>query len=589
MELEQINAKGTAEVAEADKYATNAKETRALNNDIPVISKIRIGRTEFDITTPKDWSVSNKSHKAYIHGRTHYEDTRFYEDEEEIVKELENEAKLNYTHTFKNTYSSYSYETGELGGKIEDFWCPVSSWITPGKKYKITLNYPNSGTSYAVEWVLPEDPADSINETSECVLTEANGIKTALLFHYKRNLFELTGEEILEPSNSGNSYESKYNEVSISPVPVNKENPDITTYSFVKKLNAGFIPVDNKTITQNEEGLLQAGEIFDTPLLLSQDFGKYKAQDQIEATGKTLMQIFKEAFCENLQPKIIAYPKTSCYIYDANSPESELIYEVGSEPKLSWEVTFNPGKYSYGTKKKHDSNLYIKSVVLKCSDTDSYEFKDSNGDSVNTLTFNFGINNSGQTNSGDQTFSGDFKILVKQSTSLTISMEINYILDGDDHAITNMGDKPVPNDINSIWENYRATKTNIKLDGAYRWFWGYRTEGNDFDFSTLTELDRTTTDFMGSSLTGLPAEIVTEKAKQWFFAIPNNLDYEVSKLKYKGIPASTMVHQTTDPIIIKDAAGNSVEYKLFYVSNVVADKTTNTYEIECNKNIKEKE
>jgi len=521
-----------------DKYFVDADEISSVNS-VPLISKIKIGTKNFDITSPKDWSENRPAHRAYIHGRTHYEDLRRYTEED--LKLLET-----CQHYFNNINET-------------DFWHPTVEWFDPtlGKKYKFSFRYNNEDEANATsfDW-----------ELSNSLYTfEHSGTTIELKFDSSSGTFQIQGEKI-----------SIENTLTIKPIifdiKADTETQEATSYNIVKKLDTKFISLDHKTIIQNSRGQLQTDALFEEDFRVSQDFGKYKAKDTIAAEGKTLTQIFKEAFCEDLQPSKVTLPRIVSYsIYDELESETgPLIYEIGTTNKtLNWKLIYNPGKYSYGTKNGYDSNVYMDSLDF------TYDSKNENC-ALSPLDM---PELERKPNVGDQHFFGTFNLTVNKVGSGQSKVKVKFRYDPDDYSVTSLGEQAVPEVIFELNEGDLIVAPR-EIVGAYRWFWGYRNAGDD-EITDFSKIDRTA--FQSSSLIGFPEEFTTSKAKQWFFAVPKTETGEAFgtvlglKNKYSDADVSPIINEMN--ITLTDAAGEEHGYLLFYINNNEADLGTNTYKI----------
>lgn len=515
-----------------DKYYVDTEE------NAPLISKIKIGTKNFDITSPKDWSENRPTHKAYICGRTHYEDLdrKYTEADLELLETCQ--------YSFNNKYKNEQLD------KI-DFWHPSVEWFDPtlGKKYKFSFRYidEDAASAASFDWELSDSP----------YTFEHSETSIELKFDSSSSTFQIQGEKT-----------SIANMLTIKPIVFDIEAQEATSYHIVKKLDTKFLSLDHKTITQNSLGQLQTDALFEEDFRVSQDFGKYKAKDTVAAEGKTLSQIFKEAFCENLQPSKVTQPRiVSYHVYDELESETgPLIYEIGTTKTLNWKLVYNPGKYSYGTKNGYDSDIYVDSL-------------DFTYDSENCTMSQLEILESERTpNIGDQQFQGTFNLTVSEPGSGKSKVTVKFKRDTDDYSTTSLGEQAIPTVMFDLPEDTSVTSREIV--GAYRWFWGYRDAGNEINLNEInsgTPFDKE--QFSGSSLVGFPEEFTTVKAKQWFFAVPNACGGKVLGLRNKYSNADVSPTTNNIKIILTDVAGNKHDYLLFYINNNEADLSTNTYKI----------
>ena len=500
----------------------------------------------FNITSPKDWAENREAHRAYIHGRTHFEESMKYRTADEIASAVK---EAGCTHTFSNVYDGNVLT-------YKDSWRPTVSWFNLEKTYQICFTDIETKTEYQCELTL--------NTTGSYPLRQENQENpeaiASITWDAESKVFELTGEP---RKTAGNLFISKDNIVTIKPVIFNLQNSEATTYNKVKQLESKFIPIDNKTIRQNADGLLQTNVTaedvtFQTDFSVSKTFGKFEAGSIVNAKGKTSAQIIQEAFCGDLIPKnpeILERPSIDGFVTVKEDFSLSAAYEVGEEVSLSYElINFNPGKYSYGTRKGKDSNIYIDESKTKLYIiTGGAEVEASEFFKTNTMPFG----------------------------NLTTKLKVFYGRDDTDYAITSLGkepDAPVRIEINA---DRQDPQPDLTLEGAicgvYRYFWGYRREENQINFEApITTITRET--FQHSSLFELPDTLTTTKAKQWFFAVPESAGISAIDLVNQNSGASTGLVKTMD-ISIDDAGGSTVKYKLFYITNAEADFNTNTYKI----------
>ena len=555
------------------EYTNSPEAIKLANGETPLISKIKLGTKNFDITSPKDWSENRPAHRAYIYGRTHYEDSEVFFSEQDLEDE-----NLVCTYSFSNSY---------LDGQriITDTWQPTAEWFTPGKSYVVVFKYDLESESCEFKWNLAADPEYSFTY---------NEREHKLIYDPELNFISVINEQIL--SSTGNST-SRGNTLTLRPViwdekaedssltrESNKENAQ---YTIIKKLDSKYISIDNKTIKQNSQGVLHTDEFFTSDFMISQDFGKYKARSLIPARGKTLTQVIQDAFCENLQPEILLSPSIKYRVTgDSQSTVRALTYEYGDTVTLQWEIEFNPGKYSYGTKKENDSDLYIDKIEF-LNGTGSYHKTRISREFTDFAKYP-------QPNRGPYTISGTFDIALDHApteleeyvpyTSMGKSIiKVIGIDDTADYAVSSFGDSAANINFSSYTEESSALKASAgEVFGAYRWFVGYRTAPEDnLTFTENDSIDRDLFKDKESSLDGLPETITTTSAKQWFFAVPkvaNIAKIELENLR-TGAAVSTNDWQTTQ-VKIADASGKQLNnYTLFSVTNPVADLGTNTYKI----------
>jgi hypothetical protein len=551
-------------MSQNQEYFNSPEAIKDANGDTPLISKIKLGTKNFNITSPKDWSENRPAHRAYIYGRTHYEER----DVAFSAQQIESED-LRCTHSFENTYLNGSLFTA-------DAWQPEAEWFTVNRCYNVTFKYDQEIESINFEWEL----TNILPEGEETLNFNFNYLGSTLTLHYDPilNTISLSGETV--QSNTGTSI-SRTNTIILQPLAwenASDDKKDKVQYDITKQLDSKYIAIDNKTIRRNAQGKLQTDELFNDDFTVSRAFGKYPALSSVPAKGKTLKQVIQEAFCENLLPEIVTQPSIEYQVTYNGS--TDLVFEYGDTVTLDWKLKFNPGKYSYGTSNQNDSDLYLDKIVTIPMGT-SYHL----GEII--LAENIGQR---VPNTGVQELTGTFEVIIPNAkpndenkpVSLSIgSSRIKAICkeDPEDFAVSSFGTATTSINFSDYAGEANAfTSSAGEISAAYRWYAGYAKEGSEKTFEANTSVDKSI--FTYSSLTGLPQTFITNQAKQWFFAVP----------KVAGITNINLTHQATGAAVniggftkisvtITDAGNKSADYDLFVATNAVADSMTNTYNL----------
>jgi hypothetical protein len=405
------------------------------------------------------------------------------------------------------------------------------------------------------------------------------------------------------------------NKLIIKPVIYDPKEQETTTYTRTKRLDANLVQLYNKTLSCTEDGEISANILFENDFKLSQNFGKYNAREIVSAKNKTLMEVFKEAFCENLLPGRISNPAIYYTIWDPE--QSDLTYEIGTTRKLNWKVEFFPGEYSYGTLAGNKSNLYVNKLTFEVPEGShitevtanlSTALAELNGtitvDPGNPFVFRY--QNSEGTYSHFPTnnkIPGKLEIANGTITyALTDSVPTNYesslkascYIDEKDPAVTALGDSTALVTFRSYFaENATELILPKATAGAastkYRWFCGYKTIDDAIEITNdptnPIEFARKLFNSDLSELGGFPDVIETNQAVQWLFAAPKANDKTATLLLTNAITeASASLNYNSCPVRIKDASENAyLDYTLFYITNDGADRGTNKYKITYNE------
>ena len=271
---------------------------------------------------------------------------------------------------------------------------------------------------------------------------------------------------------------------------------------------------------------------FDEDITYTVGFGtlaKPTSNAKFPATGKNVTEVFKALMAESKDP-VTTQPSATL------SSNNIGAMEVGTNIAINYNISTNPGSYSYGPET---------GVTFS-------EYK---------ATFN------GETLTGA---SGTFtSVQVTDNMSLSISGSVKH----SDGVIpkTNLGNAYEKGQIKA------ATKSISKdtLTGYRNWFYGYKAGGATIDVANLTSANiRALTPQNGS----FPGTISTNKMQQMFFAIPKGKKTDVSVANnVNGAPCT--VTKVTD-IMVEGANGyTAIAYDIWYVNNAAPDGGSNTYKI----------
>ena len=314
----------------------------------------------------------------------------------------------------------------------------------------------------------------------------------------------------------------------------NPKNGDIAvlekSISGDKKSHTAFV-YDNAWKAM--DGNYNASNVyFDEDITYTVGFGtlaKPTSNAKFPATGKNVTEVFKALMAESKDP-VTTQPSATL------SSNNIGAMEVGTNIAINYNISTNPGSYSYGPET---------GVTFS-------EYK---------ATFN------GETLTGA---SGTFtSVQVTDNMSLSISGSVKH----SDGVIpkTNLGNAYEEGQIKA------ATKSLSKgtLTGYRNWFYGYKAGGATIDVANLTSANiRALTPQNGS----FPGTISTNKMQQMFFAIPKGKKTDVSVANnVNGAPCT--VTKVTD-IMVEGANGyTAIAYDVWYVNNAAPDGGSNTYKI----------
>ena len=272
---------------------------------------------------------------------------------------------------------------------------------------------------------------------------------------------------------------------------------------------------------------------FDKDLTYTVQFGTLaqpSGSGTFSAAGKNVEQVLSSLMAQEADP--VTTPPSATL-----SSNNIGANEVGTNIAINYNISTNPGSYSYGPET---------GVTFS-------EYK---------ATFN------GETLTG---VSGTFTdVQVTDTMNLSISGSVKY----SDGVIpkTNL-DKPYED--GQIKAGTKSLSSNKALTGYRNWFYGYKAGGATIDAANLTSANiRALTPRNGS----FPETISTNKMQQMFFAIPKGRKTDVSVANnVNGAPCT--VTKVTD-IMVEGANGyTAIAYDIWYVNNAAPDGGSNTYKI----------
>ena len=339
------------------------------------------------------------------------------------------------------------------------------------------------------------------------------------------------------------------NRDSCTTVPVAEGQSDTEALATISNPKNGDIAVLEKSISGNKkshtafvydnawkamDGNYNASNVyFDKDLTYTVGIGTLaqpSSSATFKAAGQSVEEVFKTLMAESKDPTITQPSATlSSNNIGAN--------EVGTNIAINYNISTNPGSYSYGPET---------GVTFS-------EYK---------ATFN------GETLTG---VSGTFTdVQVTDTMNLSISGSVKY----SDGVIpkTNL-DKPYED--GQIKAGTKSLSSNKALTGYRNWFYGYKAGGATIDAANLTSANiRALTPRNGS----FPETISTNKMQQMFFAIPKGRKTDVSVANnVNGAPCT--VTKVTD-IMVEGANGyTAIAYDIWYVNNAAPDGGSNTYKI----------
>ena len=629
------------------EFSKTTKDSQDPINPRPVITKIRIGQELFNVGTPKDWEENRPGHRAYIHGRTHFKGQVIYVAENDpLLTNLTEAQYLDFpyaiqvvksgevkaTKEFKNTYNPL-----ESGGKLQttDRWQVAAPWFNDrniGLTYKLSIDY-KSQLCTLDAWEYPSE-ATAYALTTGAICSSEDSV-AMLIFDPKTTTFEIKNED--SAVKNGTECDTKYpvsvaNSITIEPLLTTSLNSPYI-YAITHTFDAEFAPIDHNSIRQDASGLLYADIIFKNDFQVTEQFGKYPPKSWVSAAGKTTNQVIYEAFCEDVQPGKVAYP----FIDFTAVPDSpDACYERGATATINWELQFNPGKYSYGTKNGNDSNLYVSRIGFDSSENvaayhraagdPSYTLSLPDGSTIaasrdeTTSKVVFGTNAEAPLYDPTDTegcynkntykvATGRIQVQVKgEGTQGTLRANVKYHKEDLDYSVSVLGNKSTPllefeinNDsaIESEQAKFDISSSNIgEIFGVYRWFYGYANANTLLNPTawTASTSDPTVTEiFRGFHNQGhecplgqFPTKITTYQMQQLFFAAPAGRVSNFRVINARTGANAGVIRKLAQPVYIADAsytANNDYEftdedkYDIFFVSNAVADSGTNTYEL----------
>jgi hypothetical protein len=118
--------------------------------------------------------------------------------------------------------------------------------------------------------------------------------------------------------------------------------------------------------------------------------------------------------------------------------------------------------------------------------------------------------------------------------------------------------------------SYPETVTkSCTISTDLNWFWGTQKNNEAIDHTKRIPV-----------LGGLPTQITTEGAQQWYFIAPKDLIKELEMLNIKTGTVAGTVKKALEPIKITDNFGAEDEYNVYRIVNAVPDLNKNIYEIQ---------
>lgn len=523
----------------------SSEEMQRVNESFPLISKIKIGAKDFNITTIKDLSESHPAHRGYVYGRTHYynEDISFSQEE---VSKMVSEPSHEY-------YALCRHDFTESGAT----WLPRIPWFVENKPYDLVIEkHDKSGDNFVFSaYITPEQPGTD-------VISDLN-------FEYASLNLQLTYETKI-------GFRLTWVGVSSIFRLIIKPRPHIS-YQLLKQLDAKYLPIDNRTLNYDRTtGELYANTLFTNNLTLSQDFGKYKAGEEIPVVGKSMVEFISEALGDINRPKIERLPSITFY-----APELiEAPYEVNPNKgvKLDWKLNFDPGKYSHGTNNRNDSTIYVSKVIFtltrsghtQCQEPPELIFVlnhqqkdlDVNGSFEHVLEVPSAEENKldSYTNT-NVILSGYIQVASAEPCTVQLSAKVFFAELEEEYAINQDGTEPTP-----------AVRMEIPLPTIYNI--SYTTESKWYYGS-----DARTTDekkFKNFCFGCFPETYETTGMQRWYFKAPSG---QIEKDSFKFTNAKTGA--AAGPIDFDNTT--SAGYDIYTIANHCADKNTNVYKIDYTK------
>jgi hypothetical protein len=542
-------------------------------NKPKIIRQINMAGTVFDICADKDWDTNDPENKDYVANRTHFKENVVYTAKENIPEKgytkhddnlyrATDELPDSISHEFVNTYTMHE------AIQTVDWWQITEPWFRPGGKYEVSImlfGYNNNET-------MKSEVTFNTNAEQKIYISGQDG--PYILFVPATREFRLADEPRAQRA-ADETYKAEYptsvaNSFTIRPIQDEHYN------GIVNQLDAEYIPIDNKTI-RRKDGKLFIDDTFDKDFYVSAPFGKYPAQTWVSAANKTTREVLMEAFAERLQPGKPIDPQITFTVSGGGNKE------IGSKVDLTWTLKLNPGKYTYGTIARGDSNIWVEKAeiygftadstfkvtgatethkttstepLVLLSETSRSKYLESLGANTNGLTadsFTIDTNpclaltqpaasnirypeGGGQ---GDTVITGTIKVPVTKedshgtayikvkynrldsAPSADVTMtEASYITTGP-VRIDTKNDSPDP----EVQAAYDATASSGSINGQYRWFWRYFDSNAKHELGNFgsTEADVSNcfrSNVSNCSLNTFPTSVKTTKMKYIYFAAP---------------------------------------------------------------------
>ena len=517
----------------------SSEEMQRVNENFPLISKIKIGAKDFNITTIKDLSESHPAHRGYVYGRTHYynEDISFSQEE---ISKMVSEPSHEY-------YALCRHDFTESGAT----WLPRIPWFVENKPYDLVIEkYDRSGDNFVFSTcITPEQPGTD-------VISDLN-------FEYASLNLKLTYETKI-------GFRLTWVGVSSIFRLIIKPRPYIS-YRLLKQLDVKYLPIDNRTLNYNSTtGELYANTLFTNNLTLSQDFGKYKAGEEIPVVGKSMVEFISEALGDINRPKIERLPSIKFFAPDLQ----EAPYEVNPNKsvKLDWKLNFDPGKYSYGTNNRNDSTIYVSKVIFTLTRSGHTQGQESpemalviNGKRVLEANGSFEQvleapavekNKLDSYTNNNFILSGYIQVGSSEPCTVQLSAKVFFAELEEEYAINRDGTEPTP----AVKMEIPLTTTyNISYTTESKWYYGS-------DASSTAEKI-----FNNICFGSFPETYETTGKQRWYFKAPSG-QIDKSSFKFTNIKTGA----AAGPVTFETSDG----YDIYTIANTCADKNTNVYKID---------
>ena len=249
---QKVESADFIDVADTSSYPENAILPTILQSDWEETDEDSLAyiknKPEITSTTP-DWNENDETSSSYIKNRTHYKSTSFsfVTSNPTSFKQWYYSLNLDQDTNFPDPddYSSYTVDVKgednvEIIGDLNN--------VQDGLPITIILEYGNA--NYVYEGVT----GAARPKTTECFALYQNGVKKLEITPYN-DYYRIL---IYGFSDSNTEKIMILNEYTTTFISVDGTN--------IKQLDSQFIPIDNTTITINDEGQLQASETPVTPV-----------------------------------------------------------------------------------------------------------------------------------------------------------------------------------------------------------------------------------------------------------------------------------------------------------------------------------